>query len=65
MSYKMIRQGTTNEFICESADDLTNIPKDEINFGSMAVIIEGAQIYMANSKKQWVSFGLTSDEEGE
>ena len=65
MSYKMIRQGTTNEFICESADDLTNIPKDEINLGSMAVIIEGAQIYMANSKKQWVSFGLTSDEEGE
>ena len=65
MSYKMIRQGTTNEFICESVDDLTNIPRDEINFGSMAVIMEGAQIYMANSKKQWVSFGLTSDEEGD
>ena len=57
MAYKMTKQGTTNEFICETANDLTNIPKDQINFGAAAIIMENAQIYMANSKKEWVPFG--------
>ena len=65
MSYKMTEQGTTNTFICEYADDLQNIPKDQINFGSAAIIMETAQIYMANSKKQWVVFGLTSNQDGD
>ena len=65
MAYKMTKQGTTNEFFCETVDDLANIPKDEVNFGAAAVIIETAQIYIANSKKEWVSFGLTSNEGGE
>ena len=63
MSYKMTEQGTTNTFICEVADDLQNIPKDQINFGSAAIIIETAQIYMANSKREWVPFGLSCIEE--
>lgn len=65
MSYKMTKQGTTNEFFCETADDLAKIPKDEINFGSAAVIIETAQIYIANSKKQWVAFGASLEGAGE
>ena len=65
MAYKMTKQGTTNEFLCETADDLENIPKDQINFGAAAVIIETAQIYMANSKKQWVPFGAALGEEGD
>lgn len=59
MAYKMTEQGTTNVFYCETADDLPNIPKSEINFGSAAIIIETAQIYIANSKKQWVPFGAS------
>ena len=62
MAYKMTKQGTTNEFLCETADDLENIPKDQINFGSAAIIIENALIYMANSKKQWVPFGAFLEE---
>ena len=65
MAYKMTKQGTTNEFICETANDLTNIPKDQINFGAAAIIMENAQIYMANSKKQWVPFGVALEEEGD
>ena len=59
MAYKMIEQGTTNVFYCETADDLLNISKSEINFGSAAIIIETAQIYIANSKKQWIPFGVS------
>ena len=65
MSYKMTKQGTTNEFICEFTDDLQNIPKDEVNFGSLAIVMENGQIYMANSKKQWIVFGLQSDGAGD
>lgn len=65
MSYKMTKQGTTNEFICEFANDLENIPKDQINFGTAAIIMENAQIYMANSKKEWVPFGAALTEEGD
>ena len=63
MSYKMTKQGTTNEFICEFTDDLQNIPKDEVNFGSLAIVMENAQIYMANSKKRWNIFGLNVENE--
>ena len=65
MAYKMTKQGTTNEFYCEYADDLENIPKDQINFGAAAVIIETAQIYIANSKKQWVLFGASLNQDGD
>lgn len=62
MAYKMTEQGTTNVFYCETTDDLPNIPKSDINFGSAAIIIETAQIYIANSKKQWVPFGASLEE---
>ena len=65
MAYKMTEQGTINVFFCETADDLPNIPKTDINFGSAAVIIETAQIYIANSKKIWTPFGATLDQDGD
>ena len=65
MAYKMTKQGTTNEFICETADDLTAIPKNQVNFGSLAIVIDGGQIFIANSKKEWINFGLASDVEGD
>ena len=65
MAYKMTKQGTVNEFVCETADDVQSIPKDQINFGSMAIVIETGQIFIANSKKVWSSFGLALDEEGD
>ena len=65
MAYKMTEQGTTNVFYCEYTNDLEKIPKDQINFGSAAIIIENAQIYIANSKKQWVPFGASLSQAGE
>lgn len=64
MSYKMTESGTTNVFFCDEANDLEKIPKNEINFGSAAIIIDTALIYIANSKKQWVPFGVSLSEEG-
>lgn len=65
MAYKMTEQGTTNVFYCETADDLQNISKSEINFGSAAIIIDTAQIYIANSKREWVPFGASLGEAGD
>ena len=61
MAYKMTKRGsldneTTNEFFCDTDSDLANIPNNLINLGSVAVVIEGMKIYIANSKREWVSF---------
>ena len=61
MAYKMTKRGsldneTTNEFFCDIEEDLNNIPNSLINLGSVAVVIEGMKIYIANSKREWVSF---------
>ena len=60
MAYKMTKRGsldneTTNEFFCDTAADLTKIPASEINLGSIAVVVDGMEVYIANSSKQWVS----------
>lgn len=68
MAYKMTKRGsmdneTTNEFFCDTADDLANIPASQINLGSIAVVIDGMEVYIANSNKQWTS--MTPTEEGD
>ena len=69
--YKMTKRGsldneTTNEFFCDTAADLTKIPSSQINLGSIAVIVENMEVYIANSSKQWISMTpTTSEEEGE
>ena len=70
MAYKMTKRGsldneTTNEFFCDTASDLNKIPASEINLGSVAVIVDTMEVYIANSNKQWISMTPTSDEESE
>lgn len=48
----------TYEFVCDSSSDLQAIEPQYITMGSTAIIIDGAnglEVYMANSKKQWIN----------
>ena len=70
MAYKMTKRGsmdneTTNEFFCDTSADLAKIPSSLINLGSIAVVLDGMEIFIANSNKEWLSMTPTSDEEGE
>lgn len=70
MAYKMTKRGSldneiTNEFFCDTMEDLEKIPNNLINLGTIAVIVDNMKIFIANSKKEWVNFGLTPQEEGE
>ena len=65
MAYKMTKRGsldneTTNEFFCDTDEDLAKIPLNLVNLGSIAVVIDGLVIYSAKSKKEWVRFGANS-----
>jgi len=58
MAYKMTKKGsldneTTNEFFCDTVDDLANIPSNQINLGSVAVVLDPMQIFIAKSNKEW------------
>lgn len=70
MAYKMTKRGsmdneTTNEFFCDTATDLAKIPSSEINLGSIAVVVDTMEVYIANSNKQWNSMTPTEEEEGD
>lgn len=70
MAYKMTKRGSldneiTNEFFCDTAADLNKIPSNEINLGSVAVVVDGMEVYIANSNKQWMSMTPISNEEGD
>lgn len=70
MAYKMTKSGSldneiTNEFFCDAASDLANIPSNLINLGSIAVVLDGMQVFIANSKKEWKSMTPVSSEEEE
>lgn len=41
------------EYVCDSADDVENLPID-CAMGSTAFIIENGDVYMINSQKEWV-----------
>ena len=62
MAHIMTKRGqmdniTTNEFICDTTEDLQNIDPKDISLGSIAIILHnsGIEVYMANSKKQWIA----------
>lgn len=62
MAYKMTKRGsldneTTNEFICETQEDLAKIPASQINLGSVAIVIEPFEMLIAKGNKEWVSLG--------
>lgn len=40
------------EFVCDSVDDLSILPSCQM--GSIAIIIATAEVYMKNSKDEWV-----------
>ena len=68
MAYKMTNRGnldveTTNVFMCDAPEDLNKIPASDINLGSVAVVVEPFDMFMANSKKQWISLASTDDDE--
>lgn len=68
MAYKMTKRGSvdnevTNEFFCDTTEDLAKIPSSQINLGSVAVVVDGMQVFIANSKKQWNS--MTPIEDGD
>lgn len=74
MAVKMTKCGQadneiTYEFMCDVPADLQAIDPRYITLGSIAVIIEGTtgfEVYMANSKKQWINInGGSSAEEAE
>ena len=71
MAYKMTKRGSmdnevTNEFICDTVEDLNAIDKKYVTLGSFALVLEDMEAYIANSNKEWLSMTPTSsDEEGE
>lgn len=70
MAYKMTKSGSldnavTNEFFCDTSADLGNIPSELVNLGSVAVVLDGMQVFIANSQKEWKSMTPVSNEEEE
>lgn len=54
----------TYEFVCDSTADLQAIEPEYIILGSVAIVIQGdsgLEVYMANSKKEWVNLASSSD----
>ena len=72
---KMTRRGNidniiTFEHICDTYEDLATIPEDQINLGSVAIVLTGENgaldVFMADSSKQWHSLlGGESEQEEE
>lgn len=68
MAYKMTKRGSmdnevTNEFICETSDDLANIPPKDINLGTVAIVLKPAlQVFIADSQKVWCSMTPVAEE---
>lgn len=57
----------TYEHICDESADLSKIDPHYITLGSVAIVLQGQtglEIYMANSKKEWISLGAMSSGNG-
>ena len=70
MAYKMSKRGSldneiTNEFFCDGPEDLTKIPTSQINLGSVAVVVDPFEMFIANSNKEWISLTPTEETEEE
>ena len=54
----------TYEFVCDTTADLELIEKKYVTMGSVAIVIQGDsgfEVYMANSKKEWINLGSLGD----
>ena len=70
MAYTMKKHGNldnqvANEFMCDTTADLQNIAPEDITFGSVALIIDTTEIFIANSQKEWKSMTPSTEEEEE
>ena len=68
MPYKMTKRGSldnevTNEFFCDSAEDLAAIPAAQIILGSVAVVVDPFEMFIANSNHEWVSLTPTGGDD--
>lgn len=68
MAHIMTKRGSqdnvlTYEHFCDTQTDLANIDPQYITLGSVAVVIDGMEMYIANSNKQWISMTPTNEEE--
>ena len=63
MAYSTTKRGSldniiTYEHICDTTADLENIDPNQINLGSVAIVLQGEnnnlEAYMANSQKEWI-----------
>ena len=43
----------TFQHICDDISDLENSPRNQINFGSLAYIVNTGELFIANSKLEW------------
>lgn len=64
MAHIMSKRGTednevTYEFFCDETSDLQNIDPNYITLGSVAIVVNGFEAYIANSQKQWISLNTT------
>lgn len=41
------------QHLCDTVEDLKNIPRNQINFGTLAYIISTGELYIADSDKNW------------
>jgi hypothetical protein len=41
------------QHLCDTVEDLANIPSNQINFGSLAYIVSTGELYIADSNRQW------------
>lgn len=68
MSAIMTKRGNqdnvvTYEFVCDTTADLNAIEPEYVTMGSVAIVIQGDsgfEVYMANSKKEWINLGSLS-----
>ena len=70
MAAKMTKRGSsdnevTYEFMCDTVADLSNIDPKYMTMGSVAVIIDTFEVYIANSKREWVGLNATSTQDGD
>ena len=75
MAHKMTKRGSldnniTFEHYCDTVADLAKIDPNEINLGTIALVVEGTaglEVYMAKSDKTWVLIygGVSEDAEEE
>lgn len=44
----------TREWICDTPEDLQNLPSDSTAMGSTAFIISTSELYMLNGEGRWI-----------